>query len=86
MQNNEISMKIYDSMDPRIKRLLEKVTHIKFENSMKLSKLRKKSLQKEFLELEYDEDGNVELESPILRRVKVGSPDAKRKLNRKISN
>ena len=80
-------MKIYDSMDPRIKRLLEKVTHIKFENSMKLSKLRKKSLQKEFLELEYDEDGNVELESPILRRVKVGSPDAKkRKLNRKISN
>ena len=54
---------------------------------MKLSKMKKKSIQKEFLELEYDEDGNVELESPILRRVKVGSPDTKkRKSTKKLSN
>lgn len=43
MQNNEVSMKIFDSIDPRIKKILEKVTEIKFENSMKLSKMNKNS-------------------------------------------
>ena len=42
MDSNQISMNIYDDMDPRIKVLLEKVSEIKFENSMKLSQARRR--------------------------------------------
>ena len=45
MQNNEVSMKIFDAIDPRIKKILEKVTEIKFENSMKLGKIKKKDVK-----------------------------------------
>ena len=57
MANNRISMKIYDSMDPRIKKLLSKVTQIKFESSMKLSQMRRKrpNPKQTIDELDFDE-------------------------------
>ena len=39
-------MKIFDGIDPRIKKILEKVVNVKFESSMNLSQ-RKKPVQKE---------------------------------------
>ena len=49
-------MKIYDNMDPRVKKLLEKVTQIKFESSMKLSKMRRIKPHKQTIEeLDFDE-------------------------------
>jgi len=38
-------MKIFDAIDPRIKKILEKVTEIKFENSKNISKMKRNSVK-----------------------------------------
>lgn len=72
-------MKIFDAIDPRIKKILEKVTEIKFENSKNLSKMKKNSSKNNignFAELDYSENS---IESPMFRRMKVSTAQNRRK-------
>lgn len=64
-------MKIYDNMDPRIKKLLEKVSAIKFENSMKLSQRRRNI--KNTIDHDFSDESSYELMSPIIQKRKIHS-------------